>query len=167
MFDEGKKIIIYLAGPLFTQAERIWNIQLHDALISLDSGLSIYMPQREVEKAYDGNVLNFDKVFEICRDGIDECDAMVAILEGSDADSGTCWECGYAYARGKPIIGVRTDARASEDEGFNPMLRRSCVEIVVSNAIKEDRDPKLKDRPDIKIKSLAESIYNLVKKVLE
>ncbi len=55
---------------------------------------------------------------------------MVAVLDGSDADSGTAWECGYAHARGKPIVAIRTDFRGGEDQGLNLMLRRSAAAIV-------------------------------------
>lgn len=37
------------------------------------------------------------------------CSSAFAVLDGVDVDSGTAWEIGYAYARGKPIIGLRTD----------------------------------------------------------
>ncbi len=43
--------------------------------------------------------------------GIDWADALVAIMDGSDPDSGTAWECGYAYGK-KPIVLVRTDLRS-------------------------------------------------------
>lgn len=46
---------------------------------------------------------------------IDACDAVFAVLDGSDVDSGTGAEIGYAYARGKPILGYRGDFRLSAD----------------------------------------------------
>jgi nucleoside 2-deoxyribosyltransferase len=49
---------------------------------------------------------------------IDRCDALVAVLDGVDVDSGTAAEIGYAFARGKPIIGYRGDVRlAADNEG--------------------------------------------------
>src|SRR6185437_15709924 len=48
-------------------------------------------------------------------DAIDRCDAMLAVLDGVDIDSGTAAEIGYAYARGKPIMGYRGDFRLSSD----------------------------------------------------
>jgi nucleoside 2-deoxyribosyltransferase len=38
-----------------------------------------------------------------------------AVLDGVDVDSGTAAEIGYAYARGKPILGYRGDFRLSAD----------------------------------------------------
>lgn len=46
---------------------------------------------------------------------IDESDAVLAILDGPDVDSGTAAEIGYAAARGKPIAGVRDDLRQTGD----------------------------------------------------
>ena len=49
---------------------------------------------------------------------IDRCDALLAVLDGCDVDSGTAAEIGYAFARGKPIIGYRGDFRlAADNEG--------------------------------------------------
>ena len=48
--------------------------------------------------------------------GIDWADALVAIMDGPDPDSGTAWECGYAFGK-KPILLVRTDFRAQTGSG--------------------------------------------------
>jgi nucleoside 2-deoxyribosyltransferase len=50
--------------------------------------------------------------------GIDRADAVVAVLDGVDVDSGTAAEIGYAFARGTPVIGYRGDVRpAGDNEG--------------------------------------------------
>jgi nucleoside 2-deoxyribosyltransferase len=46
---------------------------------------------------------------------IDSCDAVFAILDGVDVDSGTAAEIGYAFGRGKIVSGVRTDFRLAGD----------------------------------------------------
>jgi nucleoside 2-deoxyribosyltransferase len=49
---------------------------------------------------------------------IDGSDAICAVLDGVDVDSGTASEIGYAFARGKRIYGLRTDFRlAGDNEG--------------------------------------------------
>ena len=56
---------------------------------------------------------------------------MLAVLDGADPDSGTCFEVGWACARGTPVVGLRTDLRPGEDGGLpNCMLTRSCAAIV-------------------------------------
>lgn len=49
---------------------------------------------------------------------IDRSDAVFAILDGVDVDSGTAAEIGYGFARGKHVCGLRTDFRlAGDNEG--------------------------------------------------
>jgi nucleoside 2-deoxyribosyltransferase len=49
------------------------------------------------------------------RAAIDAARAVVAVLDGVDVDSGTAAEIGYAFARGKLIVGYRGDVRLSAD----------------------------------------------------
>lgn len=129
---------IYFAGPLFTQAERIWNDKLFQALGDLIPDSKIILPQTEAGKFINETDVDFGGLVKSCIHSIDRSDVVLAILDGGDADSGTCWECGYAYAKGKRVIGVRTDLRGSEDEGLNAMLRRTCERVIYYPAIKED-----------------------------
>lgn len=46
---------------------------------------------------------------------LDRCDAVVAVLDGVDVDSGTAAEIGYALAQGKPILGYRGDVRSAAE----------------------------------------------------
>lgn len=53
-------------------------------------------------------------------------DALVAVLDGVDVDSGTAGEMGFAYGLGKPVYGLRTDWRMTGDNeasGVNLQLR--------------------------------------------
>jgi nucleoside 2-deoxyribosyltransferase len=49
------------------------------------------------------------------RAAIDRAQAVFAVLDGTDVDSGTAAEIGYAFARGKKILGYRGDFRLSAD----------------------------------------------------
>ena len=67
------------------------------------------------------------------RAAIDACDVVVALLDGTQMDDGTAWEIGYAYAKGKPFVGIRTDFRNAGDTTHgrvNAMIEGSCVGIV-------------------------------------
>ena len=58
------------------------------------------------------------------RAAIDAADAVVAVLDGVDVDSGTAAEIGYAFAKGKPILGYRGDFRlAADNEGSTVNLQ--------------------------------------------
>lgn len=89
--------------------------------------------------------------------GVDDSDILIAILDGADSDSGTCFECGYARAKGKKIIGVRTDLRAGEDGGLNAMLRYGVHDLVIYDSKKDGQ----KDG-DKEIKVIAEKIIRKI-----
>lgn len=127
-----KQIQVYLAGPLFTQGEWQWNAAFADKLKGF--GLSVFLPQAEAEPMLDGRV-RFDagKLFDGNVTGIEGADVVVAILDQPDPDSGTSWECGYAYKLGKPVVGVRTDIRRLSDapkSSTNLMLTCGCSEFI-------------------------------------
>ncbi|HTC71299.1 MAG TPA: nucleoside 2-deoxyribosyltransferase [Solirubrobacteraceae bacterium] len=49
---------------------------------------------------------------------IQRAEALLAVLDGVDVDSGTAAEIGFAAALGKPIVGLRLDTRqAGDNEG--------------------------------------------------
>jgi nucleoside 2-deoxyribosyltransferase len=52
---------------------------------------------------------------------LDRCDGVLAVLDGVDVDSGTAAEIGYAWARGKPVVGLRTDLRPAGDNPGTPV----------------------------------------------
>ncbi|MCS7032247.1 MAG: nucleoside 2-deoxyribosyltransferase [Gloeomargarita sp. SKYG116] len=114
---------VYLAAPLFTLAEQSFNLSL--AAYLKEQGLTVFCPQVECQ-GKEG-----EDIYRTCLDGLSNSDLVVAILDGADADSGTCWECGYAVAKGIPVVAVRTDFRRSGDTGgFNAMLYYSAAAIV-------------------------------------
>jgi nucleoside 2-deoxyribosyltransferase len=121
---------IYLAGPLFTLAEQEFNQRLADRLAATRADWQIILPQTRAKKLLEQEN-GIELVFQDCLEMIDRSDVIVGILDGSDADSGTCIELGFAYARRKPIVGIRTDSRALEDRGLNLMVSQVCSTIVL------------------------------------
>ena len=112
---------IYLAGPLFSSAEREWNQRL--AALLRGFGHEVFLPQEKEPRELSARV-----IFETDRQGIDGSEVVVAVMDGPDPDAGTAWECGYAY-RKKPVVLIRTDFRRPGREGlgpYNPMLTESA-----------------------------------------
>ena len=72
-------------------------------------------------------------ILENDKRGIDECDVVVANLNGLTTDDGTAWELGYAFARGKHLIGMHTDWRMRfAHEVVNLMIESSLHRMVRS-----------------------------------
>ncbi len=109
---------LYLAGPLFTTPERLWIEALAARLDA--AGHEVYVPHLHPAKERTAAAI-FRKDLE----GVDWADGLIAIMDGADPDSGTCWECGYAYGVGKPVVLFRSDLRGTGDEAgipFNAMV---------------------------------------------
>ncbi|MDR2825939.1 MAG: nucleoside 2-deoxyribosyltransferase [Deltaproteobacteria bacterium] len=103
---------IYQAGPLFSEAEREWHCKLATALQA--TGHTVVWPGSLMTAADIKSTADPAKlIFHTCRDAIDHCACVVAMLDGSPIDDGTAWEIGYAHAKGVPVYGIRTDFRNS------------------------------------------------------
>ncbi len=114
---------IYLAGPLFSLAEQSFNADL--ARFLEGEGFEVWLPQEHEPRDKTARA-----IFDMDVAAIDWADMVVACMDGPDPDSGTAWECGYAYAKGKPVVCFRTDFRLTGDtEGapYNLMLSESAA----------------------------------------
>lgn len=114
---------IYLAGPLFSTAEREFNAHL--AQLLRRGGHEVWLPQEHEDRRRTAAEIFRDDVA-----GIDSVDVVVANMDGSDPDSGTCWECGYAYGTKKRVVLFRTDFRAgdaADKAPYNFMLTESAT----------------------------------------
>lgn len=121
------KISIYLAGPLFSIADRHHNLLLAQELEKM--GYEVILSQKEALKFFDGERFDLRGISEDCKKQSMKNDVVVANIDGPDADSGTAVEVGIALlaasTTSKPkIICVRTDFRTVREQelGINGMF---------------------------------------------
>lgn len=115
---------VYLAAPLFSAAERRFNEHLRDLLEK--HLFSVFLPQEAGEDSGHRDEESQKRIFSQCCEEISRSDLVVAVIDGADADSGTSFEMGYAFAKGIPVISLRTDfRRAGIHECVNLMLEQS------------------------------------------
>jgi nucleoside 2-deoxyribosyltransferase len=118
--------LVYLAGPLFSDAERGFLELMVDALAkssNLDSKADFFLPHRDGGELGKGP--HRKDIFRLDISQVDSAKIVVALLDGQDVDSGTCIELGYAYAKKKKIFGLLTDFRAyhtTDPEPHRPNL---------------------------------------------
>jgi nucleoside 2-deoxyribosyltransferase len=126
--DQSKEEVmakVYLAAPHYTDAEREFNSRLATAIEGI--GYEVYLPQEEVLEPSQ-------ELYDVMLQNLDDSNLVVTILDGTDPDSGACFESGRAHAQQKLIVGMRTDSRPAEKEGGNMMLHYSCYQIVTNYA---------------------------------
>jgi nucleoside 2-deoxyribosyltransferase len=126
---------VYLAGPLFSEAEQRFNVSLARRLERL---VRVYLPQR------DGGLMAdmirtgtppktaAHLVFKRDVDAILNCDYLIAVLDGRTVDEGVAFELGIAFAAKKRCIGLQTDIRRLAPWGNNPMIT-GALEVVFSS----------------------------------
>lgn len=119
----GKKV--YFAAPLFSEAEREYNLKLTELLESY--GYEVFLPQRdgflapELEGKTEEEKIKM--IFEKDRDEVLRADILFMVLDGRIPDEGACVELGIAYANNKRCYGIKSDARSVElDMDLNPMI---------------------------------------------
>jgi len=118
--------LIYVAGPLFSNAEREYLEKMVAVLAQsaqLNPLTNFFLPHRDGGELGKGPCRH--DIFRLDLSKIKSSKAIVALLDGQDSDSGTCVELGYAYAIGKKIFGLLTDFRAyctSDGEPHRPNL---------------------------------------------
>lgn len=119
---------LYLAAPLFSEGEQMYNRLLRDHLVS--AGQVVHLPQEFGDDSSFRDGLMNGEIFEKNLAALREAELVVAVIDGADADSGTAWEIGYAYACGIPVIALRTDFRSvGGDEKVNLMLEFSSTVV--------------------------------------
>lgn len=136
---------VYWAGPLFSQAEQEFNQRSAKRLEK--EGFEVYLPQRDTPQD-----LNSYDIFICDKRGVKWANAIVGVCDGSDVDSGTAWEIGYAYAIDRSIVTLRTDFRYFEDDmnglrgKFNLMISQcaTCVVESVEEIIEELKKLRIK-----------------------
>jgi len=119
---------IYLAAPLFSDAERAFNLVLRDLLTA--QGYPVYLPQ-ETGEGVEGR--GSDRaIFESHIRALDAAGCVIAVCDGADTDSGTAWEIGYVIAKGIPVIALSTDRRRAKAERRVNLMIQESAEVVGS-----------------------------------
>jgi nucleoside 2-deoxyribosyltransferase len=131
--DQGRAVLIYFAGPLFSAAERRFNADLTARLEAL--GFTVFLPQRDGVERDNPKYAALtpqerrEAIFRIDKDHVFAADILLFILDGRVPDEGAAVELGIAFAHkelampAKRLLGLMTDVCASFlSAKLNPML---------------------------------------------
>lgn len=132
---------IYLASPWFKDSERVMYRQILDKMRS--QGHEVYAPiEHEIEDAWEkSNEQWAREVFSADIQAIRDCDEVWVLNFGMYSDSGTAWECGFAYGIGKT---VRQLVYNFGEQIFSLMMINGCDEFDLMGNYLFDRDDEIK-----------------------
>lgn len=120
---------VYIAGKLGSESELTLLEKIDEVCKGL--GFETFLPHRDVglakgiedvKRVFDGDIKN----------GFDNVKIVVASLDGLHVGAGTAWELGYAYARGIPAIGLKTDESVDGAIEYLSAILIGSMEIVKS-----------------------------------
>ena len=126
----------YIAAPLYSEGERAFNLRLDGRLRNW--GLTTYLPQRDGGYLEDLVATGHDEtaarhlLFATDIAALERCNALLIVLDGRAIDEGACVELGYAFAKGKPCVGFKTDPRSNIRGRLNVMVEGVCSEIATT-----------------------------------
>jgi Nucleoside 2-deoxyribosyltransferase len=112
---------VYVAGPLFSEAERAWL----DALAARlrEDGFDCFVPHENFAELAD---VTLDQVYRIDSEGLQSANALVAWLDGPIVDDGTACEigmfaelCRSGGERYCGIVAITTDIRLERRRAVN------------------------------------------------
>ena len=121
---------IYLASPFFNEKE-LENVKYAEKVLT-ERGFEVFSPRlnevRDVDKV--GSQWWSVETFMNDRRFIDWADVMVMLYYGAYSDSGTAWECGYAYGTNTPVVVVHfgKDSNLMVHEGCHTNIKPEDLE---------------------------------------
>ena len=136
-----KKLNLYIAAPLFSQAELEFNIKVKEILSPY---FKVFLPQENagllIEMVKNGMTIPKAGKLVFNRDlkTIKKMNLILIILDGQTVDEGASFELGYGFAKNKKCFGLQTDPRKPFLTGNNAMIAYSCQKIFNSlNSLKK------------------------------
>jgi nucleoside 2-deoxyribosyltransferase len=126
---------VYLASPLFSEAEKNFNAHLTS---ELERYVTVYLPQRDGGLMSEMVSIGIPSdiaachVFQRDMEAIKKADYLIAILDGRAIDEGVAFELGIAYSQAKRCVGLQTDSRRLAMWGNNPMITGALESVFIS-----------------------------------
>lgn len=121
---------IYFAGPMFAQADLLYNDHLVKKIRAISDNINVYLPQ-ENGSINDKTAYADSKMIALAdTEKVLESDLLVAVLDGLVIDPGVASEIGVAYAKGIPMIGLYTDTR---QQGADNLRKIDALNTVAEN----------------------------------
>ena len=120
---------IYLASPFFND-EELKNVQKAEEIL-MNRGFQVFSPRLNEVRTDENtqSALWSKETFMNDKRFIDWADAVVMLYYGGYSDSGTAWECGYAYGTHTPVVVVHlgNDSNLMVHEGSHSNIRLDAL----------------------------------------
>ena len=115
---------VYLAAYNLSLPARWWNLDLRQRIADDNPYVDVVIPQEDLE--IDSSKMTRREVQAAYEQVVEDADTMVVMLDGIDDEAWTAFECGFARAKGKYLLGIASTVENESRSRFEAM----CDEIV-------------------------------------
>lgn len=121
---------IYLASPFFNEKE-LENVKIAEKILT-ERGFSLFSPRLNEVRTDENTQQSWwsKETFMNDKKFIDWADVVVMLYYGGYSDSGTAWECGYAYGTNTLVVVVQLG------EDSNLMVHEGCHSNITLEELK-------------------------------
>lgn len=121
---------IYLASPFFNEKE-LEDVKMAEKILT-ERGFSLFSPRLNEVRTDENTQQSWwsKETFMNDKKFIDWADVVVMLYYGGYSDSGTAWECGYAYGTNTPVVVVQLG------EDSNLMVHEGCHSNITLEELK-------------------------------
>lgn len=121
---------IYLASPFFNEKE-LENVKIAEKILT-ERVFSLFSPRQNEVRTDENTQQSWwsKETFMNDKKFIDWADVVVMLYYGGYSDSGTAWECGYAYGTNTPVVVVQLG------EDSNLMVHEGCHSNITLEELK-------------------------------
>lgn len=116
---------VYLASYSLSPAVRWWNQDLRQAVTDDNPYIEMLIPQEDLD--LDPAEVTPRELQAAYEKVVDDADAVVVVLDGIEHEAWTGFECGYARARGKYLLGIAT----SVPNEARAQIEAMCDDVIV------------------------------------
>ena len=118
---------VYLAAFNRSLAARWWSDDLRNAIVEDNQFVEVNIPQEDLGVDVDDKTLSPRQVQALYETALDAADVVVVALDGVENEAWTAFECGYARATGKYLLGI---ALMPRPEGRS-RVENMCDDVVL------------------------------------
>ena len=115
---------VYLASYHLSLPARWWNLDLRRLITDDNPYVDVVIPQEDL--AIDPDQMTRREVQAAYEEVVEEADTVVVMLDGIEDEAWTAFECGFARARGKYLLGIASAVENAPRSRFEAM----CDEVV-------------------------------------
>lgn len=125
----GKGVRVYLSGYSSSPSARWWNNELRQAITDDNAYVEVCIPQDDLQ-THTAHSLADPKALQQYLDELERADVVVAVLDEIENEIWSAFECGFAKASGKPVIGLKVMAPEDDATHGSSSLAHICDDVI-------------------------------------